>query len=163
MGRWRDGDRLIGLPLINGDPGQHMNDPYYPAPVSSGVLAGSADATFPQLLPRLTLSDGSVLQPVAWFKDARVETADEGVVVDYRQDAMDLMGDNAPRPDARASATTRFDLRPGSVSRSDDIRLRGRPPPRSSWSSRASPTAGRRRPTAFASPGARWSGSRPRG
>ncbi|MFJ6023118.1 hypothetical protein ACIQC9_00800 [Brevundimonas sp. NPDC092305] len=120
---WRDGDRLVGLPLINGGPGQHMNNPYYPAPFSPGVLSGSADATFPQLVPRLTLADGAVLQPLSWFRDVRVDEQADGVVVEYRQDEMDLMGENAPRRDARAAASTRFELRTKSVERSDVITL----------------------------------------
>jgi hypothetical protein len=120
---WRDGDRLVGLPLINGGPGQHMNNPYYPAPFSPGVLSGSADATFPQLVPRLELADGAVLQPLSWFRDVRVDERADGVIVEYRQDEMDLMGENAPRRDARAAASTRFEMRNGSVERSDVITL----------------------------------------
>lgn len=117
---YRDGSRVIGLPLINGGPTQHMNTPYFPIPFSPGVLAGSPNETFPQLLPRLTLEDGSVLMPLAWFTDAAVETDGDRTVVTYSQVA-DRMGEAAPRSDSRVRFETRYVLAPGSVSRSDRI------------------------------------------
>ncbi|WP_254518427.1 hypothetical protein, partial [Salmonella enterica] len=60
----RDGGHVIGLPIINGGEGQHMNTPYYPIPFSPGMLQGVADGVFPQLLPRLTLEDGARLAPL---------------------------------------------------------------------------------------------------
>jgi hypothetical protein len=44
-----------------------MHNPYFPVPYSAGMLSGSADATYPHLVPRFTLADGSVLMPLAWF------------------------------------------------------------------------------------------------
>lgn len=122
---YRDGGRVIGLPLINGGPTQHMNTPYFPSPFSPGVLAGAADETYPYLVPRLTLADGSVLMPLAWFRDVRVEVDGDRTVVTWRQDFMDRMGGPAPERDARAAIETRVELAPGSVSRSDVIRLAG--------------------------------------
>jgi hypothetical protein len=55
----RDKGRVIGLPIINGGKSQHEHTPYYPIPFSPGMLAGVADGEFPQLLPRVTLADGS--------------------------------------------------------------------------------------------------------
>lgn len=120
---YRDGGRVIGLPLINGGPTQHMNTPYFPVPFSPGVLAGAADETYPYLIPRLTLADGSVLAPLAWFRDVKVETLGDSTVVTWRQDLMDRMGGPAPERDARASVETRVEFAPGSVSRSDVFRL----------------------------------------
>ena len=62
----RQAGRVISLPLVNGASGQHMNTPYYPIPYSNGLLDGSADASYPQLVPRLKLADGSVLMPLAF-------------------------------------------------------------------------------------------------
>lgn len=122
---YRDGDRVIGLPLINGGPTQHMNTPYFPIPFSPGVLAGAADETFPQLAPRLTLADGSVLMPLSYFKDVVVATDGDRTTVSWRQDQLDRMGEPAPRPDTRATVRTRYLLEPGAVSRTDDIVLEG--------------------------------------
>lgn len=121
---YRDGERLIGLPVINGAFGQHMNNPYFPIPYSPGVLAGAPDETFPQLLPRITLSDGAVLQPLSWATNVRVETRGDVTVVTWVQHVVDHMGENAPRPDRRISVETRYELRPGGVRRADRIRAR---------------------------------------
>jgi len=118
---YRNGDRLIGLPLINGGAGQHMNNPYFPIPFSPGVLAGSPDETYPQLLPRLTLSDGAVLQPLAWFTDVEVTTEGDVTRIRYTSPFMDRMGGDAPVRDARASARTTYVLEPGRVTRRDEI------------------------------------------
>ena len=118
---YRDGDRLIGLPLINGAPGQHMNNPYFPIPFSPGVLAGSPDETYPQLLPRVTLSDGSVLQPLAWFTGVEVRTDGDVTRIQYTSPAMDRMGQDAPVRDDRVTVRTTYVLEPGRVTRRDEV------------------------------------------
>jgi hypothetical protein len=119
---YRDGARVIGLPLVNGGATQHMNTPYFPIPFSPGVLAGSPDQTYPQLLPRLTLDDGSVLMPLAYFENAEVVVEGARTIVTYRQRSMDRMGEIAPVPDRRVQIETRYVLEPGGISRSDRIR-----------------------------------------
>lgn len=119
----RDRGRLIGLPIINGAEGQHLHNPYFPVPFSPGMLAGSADATYPHLVPRVTLTDGSVLMPLAFFKDVRVTRRGAVTEVSWRQDALDLMGKDDARPDRRASIETRYTLAPGRITRSDRLRL----------------------------------------
>lgn len=121
---YRDGDRVIGLPVINGGPTQHMNTPYFPAPFSPGVLAGAADETYPHLIPRLTLADGDVLMPLAFFTGASVEEDGDRVVVSFRQTTLDRMGSPAPVGDERATIETRYVLAPGSISRTDHITLK---------------------------------------
>jgi len=121
---YRDADRVIGLPLINGGPVQHMTTPYYPIPYSPGVLSGAADERFPQLVPQLTLGDGSELMPLAWFSQAVVETQDEFTKVSYRQPAWNRMGGPAPISDDRATSLTRYVLAPGSITRNDEIALK---------------------------------------
>lgn len=117
----RDGKRMIALPIINGAEGQHMNNPYFPVPFSPGMLAGSADATFPQLLPRITLANGDVLMPLAFFKDVRVTR--RGAVTDVRwhQTALDRMGGNDAQLDTRVSIETRYRFSPGKIERRDRI------------------------------------------
>lgn len=120
---YRDGDRLIGLPLINGGPTQHMNTPYFPIPYSPGVLAGAADETYPQLVPRLTFADDAVLMPLNWFEDVAVTETGPVTEVEYRQDTLDRMGEPAPVPDQRAGVRTTYRLEPGAVARTDLITL----------------------------------------
>jgi len=122
---YRDGDRVIGLPLINGGPTQHMNSPYFPIPFSPGVLSGAADETFPQLVPRLTLADGSTMMPLSYFKDVTVAEDGARTTVSYRQDELDRMGEEAPRPDTRATIQTRYVLEPDAITRSDEIVVDG--------------------------------------
>jgi hypothetical protein len=118
---YRDGERVIGLPLINGGATQHMNTPYFAIPFSPGVLAGSADETYPQLLPRLTLEDGSVLMPLAYFQNAEVTVDGDRTIVTYRQQALDRMGEAAPVADHRVSIVTRYVLEPGHITRTDRV------------------------------------------
>lgn len=120
---YRDGDRMIGLPLINGGPTQHMNTPYFPIPFSPGVLSGAADETYPQLVPRLTFADGAVLMPLNWFEDVEVSETGPVTEVAYRQDTLDRMGETAPVPDTRATVATTYRLEPGAVARTDRIAL----------------------------------------
>lgn len=114
----RDGDRVFGLPLINGGFSQHMNTPYFPLPFAPGIIEGSADATFPQLIARFTLADGTVLQPLAWYRDITV-TPGQSPEVRYRQDEMDRMGQPAPQADARMKAETVYRFETGRIVRRD--------------------------------------------
>jgi hypothetical protein len=102
-----------------------MNNPYFPVPFSPGMLQGSADARYPNLVPRFTLSDGSVLMPLAWFKDVKVTQRGAITEVRWRQDALDLMGSNNAVRDQRVTIATRYILAPGRISRSDTVATAG--------------------------------------
>ncbi len=117
----RDRKRMISLPIINGAEGQHMNNPYFPIPFSPGMLAGSADATFPQLLPRITLANGDVLMPLAFFKDVRVTRRGAVTEVSWHQTALDRMGANDAQLDTRVAIKTRYRFSPGKIERRDQI------------------------------------------
>jgi hypothetical protein len=117
----RDRGHLIGLPIINGAEGQHMNNPYFPVPFSPGMLQGSADARYPHLVPRITLSDGSVLMPLAFFKNIEVTRRGRETHVRWRQDVLGSMGGNDARPDNRAAIETRYVLAPGRITRTDRL------------------------------------------
>ncbi|WP_326525505.1 hypothetical protein [Sphingomonas sp.] len=117
----RDRGRVIGLPIINGAQGQHMNSPYFPIPQSPGMLQGSADGAFPQLLPRITLADGAVLQPLAFFRGVTVTRNGAATEVRWRQDALDRMGANDARADTRVAIETRYLFSPGRIVREDRI------------------------------------------
>ncbi|MEG3181368.1 hypothetical protein [Sphingomonas sp. LT1P40] len=118
----RDRGKVIGLPIINGAEGQHMHNPYFPVPFAPGMLQGSADAPYPHLVPKITLADGGVLMPLAFFKDVRIVRRGATTTVSWRQDALDLMGKNDARPDRRASIETRYTFTPGRIVRSDRLR-----------------------------------------
>ena len=96
-----------------------MNTPYFPIPFSPGVLSGAADEAFPQLIPRLTLRDGTRLSPLAWFSNAQVAEAQNQTTVTYRQQTWDRMGEPAPISDGRASGRTTYVLAPGIIRRTD--------------------------------------------
>ncbi|WP_269714202.1 hypothetical protein [Caulobacter sp. NIBR2454] len=115
----RDGDHVISLPVINGGAGQHMHSPYFPVPFSAGMLSGVADGKAPHLIPRFTLADGSQLMPLAYFKGAKVTPKGKATTVTWRQDQMDRMGENAPRPDDRLSVQTTYSFSPGRIVRTD--------------------------------------------
>ncbi len=117
---WREGKRVIGLPLINGGAGQHMHSPYFPIPFSNGLLSGVADGDDPLLVPRFELADGSVLMPLAYFQDVKVQEQEGRTVITYRQNEMDRMGGNAPAPDDRISVRTTYTFEPGLITRSDE-------------------------------------------
>lgn len=121
----RDRGRVIGLPIINGGKSQHENTPYYPIPFSPGMLAGVADGEFPQLLPRLTLADGSRLTPLAYARNVKVTEQGARTVVTYEQTQLDKLGTSAPIADDRFSVKTTYILEPGKISRTDVFTPKG--------------------------------------
>ena len=121
----RDRGRVIGLPIINGGKSQHENTPYYPIPFSPGLLAGVADGAFPQLLPRITLADGSRLTPLAYARNVTVTERGARTIVTYEQGQLDKLGSDAPIADERLSVKTTYVLEPGKISRTDVFASRG--------------------------------------
>lgn len=121
----RDGDRVVGLPLISGGEGQHMNSPYAPIPYAPGMLEGVADGVLPQLAPHFTLADGSVLAPLAYIGDVKVAQRGSRTRVTYRLAAMDRLGQRRPVRDERFTATTRYEFAPGRITRIDTYTPKG--------------------------------------
>lgn len=115
----RDGDRVIGLPLISGAAGLHVTSPYFPIPFSPGMLMGVPNGMSPLLTPRLTLADGSALMPLAFFRDIKVARAGRRTTVTYRQDEMDRTGKDAPVADDRIAVDTTYVFEPGRITRTD--------------------------------------------
>jgi len=111
----RDQGHIIGLPVISGGATQHMNSPYFPIPYSRGMLAGVADGTIPLLVPQFALADGSVLMPLAYFRDVKLEKN----AISWRQTEMDRMGSSVPLPDDRLSVETSYKFEPGKIVRTD--------------------------------------------
>ena len=115
----RDGDHIIGLPLISGGPSQHMHSPYFPIPFSRGMLSGVADGTKPLLLPQFTLGDGSRLMPLAFIRDVAVAAHGLRTQITYRQSEMDRLGGEAPVADERLSVKTTYVFEPTRITRTD--------------------------------------------
>lgn len=115
----QDGTRLISLPVINGGATQHNHSPYFPIPFSPGMLEGVADGDAPLLVPQLTLGDGSIVMPLAYQRDVKVEAAGDRTSVSWHQSELDRMGGAAPAPDKRVSVTTSYSFAPGRITRTD--------------------------------------------
>ncbi|HEY2435248.1 MAG TPA: hypothetical protein VGI12_21435 [Vicinamibacterales bacterium] len=115
----RDGERIIGLPLVNGGATQHMHHPYFPIPFSQGMLEGVPDGGAPILVPRFTLADGAQLMPLAFIRDVKVDDTAAATTVTYRQSEMDRLGKSAPVADDRMAATTTYTLLPHRLVRRD--------------------------------------------
>jgi hypothetical protein len=116
---FRDGFRIVSLPMVNGGATQHMNNPYFPIPFSNNVVQGSADAGFPQLIPRFTLADGSQLIPVSFTKGIKTEQNGSALTLSYRMDELDKLGARAPVKDGRLKAETTYTLDSSVITRSD--------------------------------------------
>ncbi|MFT3735605.1 MAG: hypothetical protein QM776_11355 [Rhodocyclaceae bacterium] len=116
---YRDGLRVFSLPIVNGGASQHMNNPYFPLPFANGIVQGSADAGFPQLLPRFTLADGSKLIAGSFARDIRSTQQGTALELQYRQSEMDKLGERGPVKDARIKVETRYRFDSGVITRTD--------------------------------------------
>ncbi|MEP9400544.1 hypothetical protein [Sphingomonas sp. VNH70] len=115
----RDRGRLVSLPVINGAESQHDHNPYFPIPFSPGMLEGVADGSAPLMVPQLKLADGTTLMPLAYFRNAKVQTRGKRTIVTFDQAELDRMGDRAPVPDRRIAVATRYEFAPGLIRRTD--------------------------------------------
>ena len=115
----RDGDHIIGLPLISGGVSQHMHSPYFPIPFSRGMLAGVADGTRPLLLPQFSLSDGSKVMPLAFIRAVSVTSRGRRTTVTYRQSELDRLGGESPIADDRLAVATTYVFEPRRITRTD--------------------------------------------
>lgn len=122
----RDGPHVFSLPLINGGPGQHDNSPYYPLPFAEDVVAGIADsgAQHPQLLPKITLADGSQLLPTSYMRDIASGSDGKAHWVRCTHDAMNRLGAPRPQADERLQLHTRYEFAPGCITRIDRFSAR---------------------------------------
>src|SRR5258708_13592227 len=115
----RDGDHVIGLPLINGGRSQHMHRPYFPIPFARDMLSGVADGTRPLLVPQFSLADGTALMPLAFIQDVKVTHQGRKTTVIYRQSELDRMGGEAPIADDRLSLVSTYVFETGHITRTD--------------------------------------------
>ena len=115
---YRDGPHVISLPMVNGGPGYHNMNAYFPIPYSHRLVQGSPNAAYPQLLPRFSLADGSELMPLVYMKDVALK----GNVLSYRQEAFDKLGGNTPVRDDRLTSDVRYELERGAIRRIETYR-----------------------------------------
>jgi hypothetical protein len=115
----REGDHVIGLPLISGGPSQHMHSPYFPIPFARDMLSGVADGTRPLLVPQFSLADGTSLMPLAFIQDVKVTHQGRKTTVTYRQSELDRMGGEAPIADDRLSLVSTYVFETGRITRTD--------------------------------------------
>ena len=83
------------------------------------MLEAVADGTKPVLVPQFTLSDGTVLMPLAFIREATVDVRGNTTTLTYRQSQMDRMGAAAPVGDDRLTVTTAYALEPHQLTRKD--------------------------------------------
>jgi hypothetical protein len=69
----------------------------------------------------VTLTDGSVLMPLAWFRDVKLVRRGPRTIITYRQDMVDRMGARDALRDARIQVATRYEFAPGRITRSDSL------------------------------------------
>ncbi|MCT8175614.1 lipocalin family protein [Variovorax sp. CY25R-8] len=118
---YRDGLRVISLPVVNGAKTYHHTNPYFAIPHSYNMLSGVADTQWPQLQPRFTVATGSQpLIPAAYQKNLKIAEAGQVLTVSYDQDAMDrATSGNDPIKDPRITSSTRYTFEPGRITRVD--------------------------------------------
>jgi hypothetical protein len=115
----REGSRLISLPIVNGASSQHDHQPYFPIPFSPGMLEAIPDGEVPIMVPQIKLTDGSILMPLAYQRNVRVENQGSRTTVTYSQSELDKLGNRAPIPDERISLQTQYEFQPGKIRRTD--------------------------------------------
>ena len=120
---YRDKSTTFSLLLANGGAGQHGNSPYFPIPLATNIISGVADSSFThnQLLPTISLADGSKLIGTAFLKNIKNVKSKKGYEVSYQQDELTKIGANniSPMKDKRIQVSTSYQLQSGYISRTD--------------------------------------------
>ncbi|MFZ6656488.1 hypothetical protein [Undibacterium sp. TJN19] len=121
---YRDQQHVFSLLLASGGASQHANSPYYPLPFSNDIIAGIPDSGFahPQLIPKLTMEDGSQLLATAFIKNIQTSSAAKTHTVTYQQDGLTRMTGEVrpPQKDERVKLSSTYELAPGVISRTDN-------------------------------------------
>lgn len=122
---YRDGLRVISLPVVNGAQTYHRTNSYFAIPYSYNMLSGVADAQWPQLQPKFTFVAAPPLAraviPASYQKNLRTQLSTNGQIltVTYDQDAMNGVDVSAPVKDTRLTSTTTYTFEPGRITRVD--------------------------------------------
>ncbi|MDB5801103.1 MAG: hypothetical protein JWL63_2042 [Rhodocyclales bacterium] len=115
----RDGMRVISLPLINGGVTLHMTNPYFPLPFSNGLVQGTPDDGYPQLLPRFTLEDGSQLIATSFLRDIQTEQNGSAMTLTYHQTELNRLGESETIKDSRVGVKITYTFDSGVMTRTD--------------------------------------------
>jgi hypothetical protein len=116
---FRDGMRVISLPLINGGITLHMTNPYFPIPFSNWLVQGTPDVGYPQLTPRFTLEDGSQLVATSFLKNIKTEEHGQALTLMYHQDELNRLGETGTIKDDRLAVKTTYTFDSGVMTRTD--------------------------------------------
>jgi hypothetical protein len=120
---YRDKSTTFSLLLANGGAGQHGNSPYFPIPLATDIISGVADSSFThnQLIPTLSLADGSKLIGTAFLKNIKNVKTKKGYEISYQQDELTKIGANniSPIKDKRIQVSTSYQLQSGYITRTD--------------------------------------------
>jgi len=116
---YRDGLRIISLPLVNGGTTYHRLNPYFAVPYSYNMLSSAADSDYPHLQPKFTLGDGKQLIPAAFIKTVTTEESGTTLTVRYTQTEMDNVAAADPIKDTRIALATEYKFEPGQITRTD--------------------------------------------
>jgi len=116
---YRDGLRVINLPLVNGATTYHRTNPYFAVPHSYNMLSGVADTRWPQLQPHFTMSNNQALIPASYIKNVQTQETGTTLKVNYTQDAMDRTTGGEPVKDTRITSKTEYTFEPGQITRID--------------------------------------------
>jgi hypothetical protein len=119
LATYRDGLRIISLPMVNGGPSYHDKNPYFAVPHSYNLLSGAPDSTYPHLQPMFTAADGTKMIPAAYIKNVRTQENGKVLTVTYQQSEMDRVGKSTPTKDTRLASTTTYTFEPGQITRVD--------------------------------------------
>jgi len=123
-----DGKHSFSLPLINGGGGTsggaqitkyYYANAYLPAPFEIGTLEVAADSWHPNLVPRLTLSNGSQIMPIANFTNIEQGMQGSEYKISYTIDAQCIVGDATPARHAEISSKTSYSFGQGKIRRDD--------------------------------------------
>jgi hypothetical protein len=116
---YRDRSHIFSLPIVNGGRVYHSRNAYFPIPHSTGLIEGTPDEEYPQLVPRFTLADSSVLMPIAYARQITTAGAGDRWTVTYRQDEVDRVGAPIPIKDDRMKVEVSYVFEPGSITRTE--------------------------------------------
>lgn len=117
----RDGAFQFNLPLVNGDSYCHET-PYYPIPFSQRLIQGVPGEYFPQLTPQICFDDGTVLMPLAWFKNISMNENSKGCTLEWRNIFLNGIGKNSKLNNPKFSRT-KYSFEEGFISRIDKINI----------------------------------------
>lgn len=111
------------LPLINGGPANHRRSDYLPIPYRHGYVVGAPlHGTFPQLVPRLRLADGTEAMPTVFFTGITCNYDGSEVEIDYTMPVLCADRQGYPVEEPRWQASTHYSFTPGRIRRRDVFR-----------------------------------------